>query len=80
MKQNDMNKYAEVFEKQNPEWVQPCMNCNHNNKFRTKNVLRSKKDFVFTCTKCGADNTLKDIPAIIKDFEKQMKKAGIEVK
>lgn len=52
-----MNKYAEVFEKQNPEWTQPCMNCNHKNKFKTRDVLKSKKDFVFTCTKCGADNT-----------------------
>lgn len=75
-----MNKYAEAFAKQNPVWECKCKNCNHKNKLKTKDVLSSKNDYVFVCSKCGTEVTIKDIPAFIKDFEKQMKKAGITVK
>ena len=75
-----MNKYAEVFAKQNPEWTQPCMKCKHKNKFKTMDVLKSKKDFTFVCTKCGAENILENIPSFIKDIERKLKKEGIQVK
>lgn len=75
-----MNKYAEVLASQNPTMEHKCENCNHKNKIKTKELLSAKKDYVYTCPKCGAETAFKNVPAFIKDFEKQMKKAGIQVK
>ena len=74
-----MNKYADVFEKQNPDWVEPCKVCGHKNKFKTKDVFKSKKDFTFICTKCNSSNTMENIHAMIKSLEKQFKQAGIKI-
>lgn len=75
-----MNKYAEVFAQQNPIFECKCANCSHVNKIKTKEMLSARKDYTYTCSKCGVENVITDIPAFIKDFEKQMKKAGIVVK
>lgn len=75
-----MNKYAEVFAKQNPTWEHKCENCNHKNKLKTKEVLSAKGDFVFICSKCGVEVTIKDIPTFVNDLEKKLKKMGITVK
>lgn len=74
-----MNKFAEAFEKNNKYWKQECPKCKSVNKLLTKNVIKSKNDYTFTCTKCKENITIPDIPGILKDLETKMKKQGISV-
>ena len=74
-----MNKYAELLAKQNPVMEQECLGCTHKNKLKTKEVFKSK-EYSFVCSKCGATNTIKDIPEMIKKLEKDFRKMGITVK
>lgn len=74
-----MNKYVEVFCKQNPNFPLPCGNpeCKKKTTFKSKDVFKSAS-FKFTCPSCGKDTTV-DTTKFAKDFESQMKKAGITV-
>lgn len=75
-----MNKYIEVFCKQNPKISFPCGNpkCKKEHTFKTKDVFKCKL-YEFTCSACSMSTEI-DTTKFIKDFEKQMKKLGITVK
>ena len=75
-----MNKYIEVFCKQNPEFSLICDNptCNKKHIFKSKDVFKAQS-FKFKCIDCGATNVF-NASKFIKDFETQMKKIGIVVK
>ena len=75
-----MDKYIEVFCKQNPEITFPYGNpkCKKEHTFKTKEVFK-KKTYKFECSSCGT-NTEVDTSKFVKDFVSQLKKLGITVK
>lgn len=64
-----MEKYIEIFCKQNPMTDIECMNpkCKSKTKIRTKDFLKTKYTYKYHCPKCGSDN-LYDT----KDFYKKL--------
>lgn len=75
-----MDKYIEVFCKQNPKISFPCGNpdCKKEHTFKTKDVFKNKT-YKFECSTCG-NTTDVDTTKFVKDFVTQLKKLGITVK
>lgn len=75
-----MDKYIEVFCKQNPKFALPCGNpeCGKEHAFNSKDVFRSSS-FDFKCDHCG-NSTHIDSGKITKDLIAQIKKLGIKVR
>lgn len=75
-----MDKYIEVFCKQNPKFPVTCANpkCKKSHMLNSREVL-SKKTYNFKCPNCDKITTI-DTSKFAKDFISQMKKLGITVK
>lgn len=75
-----MDKYIEVFCKQNPKFSIPCGNpdCKKEHIFKSKDVFK-RKTYKFECKFCG-ETTEIDTTKFVKDFVSQLKKLGITVK
>lgn len=75
-----MDKYIEVFCKQNPKISFSCGNpdCKKEHTFKTKDVFKNKT-YKFECSACG-NTTEADTTKFVKDFVAQLKKLGITVK
>ena len=75
-----MDKYIQVFCKQNPKMTLPCGNpsCKEKHTFNSKDVLKTKT-YKFTCPKCGKDTTI-DSTKFTEQFVKQLKAMGVTVK
>lgn len=75
-----MDKYVEVFCKQNPVMKMDCGNaeCNYKFEVKTKDFFRNNT-YNHTCTKCGK-STEYDTSKFALDFKKQLKKLGIELR
>lgn len=75
-----MDKYIEVFCKQNPKISFPCGNpkCKKEHTFKTKDVFKGKT-FEFECASCGMSTEV-ETAKFVKDFVAQLKKLGITVK
>ena len=74
-----MDKLAEFFCKQNPEFSLTCDNptCHHKHTFKSKDVFKNKS-FEFKCVSCDSNNVF-DANKFIKDFEAQLKKIGVRL-
>lgn len=75
-----MNKYLEVFCKQNPEFILVCghPDCKAEHTFKSKDVFKSTS-FRFKCDCCG-NSTTKDSSGLAKDITTNLKRAGITVR
>lgn len=75
-----MDKYIQVFCKQNPEMTLPCGNpeCKEKHTFASKDVLETET-YQFTCEKCGKVTTI-DSTKFTEQFVKQLKAMGVTVK
>lgn len=75
-----MDKYIEVFCKQNPNISFPCGNpdCKKEHTFKSKDVFKNKT-YTFECTSCGKTTEV-DTTKFVKDFVSLLKKMGITVK
>ncbi len=75
-----MNKYIEVFCKQNPNISFPCGNpdCKKEHTFKSKDVFKNNS-YKFKCSSCG-EVTNVDTTKFVKDFVATLKKLGITVK
>lgn len=75
-----MDKYIEVFCKQNPNISFPCGNpdCKKEYTFKSKDVFKNKT-YMFECTSCGKTTEV-DTTKFVKDFVSLLKKMGITVK
>lgn len=75
-----MDKYIEVFCRQNPKFSIPCGNsdCKKEHIFKSKDVFEDKI-YKFECKFCG-ETTKIDTTKFVKDFISQLKKLGITVK
>ena len=74
-----MDKYIEVFCKQNPKFPLPCGNpdCGEEHDFNSKDVFKNKS-FEFQCNRCGKSTSVNSA-AIAKDIISKLKKFGITV-
>lgn len=75
-----MDKYTEIFCKQNPKISLSCGNpiCKRKHTFKTKDVFKSKK-YSFRCVSCG-NTTEVDTSKFTKDLTIQLKELGVTVK
>lgn len=74
-----MDKFEEIFCKQNPTTTLSCGNpdCRKDNVFKTKDVIKGKS-FEFECGSCG--KTTKADTSKLKNLISQLKKIGISAK
>lgn len=77
-----MDKYLEVFAKQNPKMEFKCQadGCGRAYKFSTKKVLSSGDTFSFECPACGNQSHMTGLNKFKKDLIKQFKDLGLTVR
>lgn len=75
-----MDKYIEVFCKQNPKFSILCGNpdCKKEHTFKSKDVFKGKT-YKFKCKYCDKTTEI-DTTKFVKDFVSQLKKLGVTVK
>lgn len=75
-----MDKYIELFCKQNPKMILECNNpeCKQKTSVNSKDVFKCKS-YSFICPKCCQETTY-DTSKFVNDFKKQLKKLGITIK
>lgn len=75
-----MDKYAELFCKQNPKMTLKCNNpdCDYKTTVNTKDVFQNKL-YTILCPDCNKE-TAYDTSKFADDFKKQLKMLGITVK
>ncbi len=75
-----MDKYVELFCKQNPKMTLECNNpdCKQKTTVNSKDVFK-RLSFTLLCSKCNKE-TIYDTSKFADDFKKQLKKLGVTVK
>ena len=75
-----MDKYIEIFCKQNPKFSVPCGNpdCKKEHTSKSKDVFK-EKIYEFKCESCDKTTEI-DTTKFVKDFVSQLKKLGITAK
>lgn len=75
-----MDKFVEIFAKQNPYTEKECENpeCRNKVRLKTKDLFSSPNGtYTFTCPVCGGTTTLNGIDKAVDSLKKQFKKMGI---
>lgn len=74
-----MDKYIEIFCKQNPKMNMDCGNpeCKHSFEVNSKDFFKNKT-YSHVCEQCGK-STEYDTSKFVKDFKEQLKKLGVKL-
>lgn len=77
-----MDKYLEVFIKQNPKITFECQNenCKHRHEFSTREVFMAGDTFTFDCFKCGNQSNITGLTVFKKEMIRKLKSIGVIVK
>lgn len=73
-----MNKYVEVFAKQNPKFKITCKGCGKVFYENTSDVFQNN-EFKAICPNCKATTTITDIDKTAQQIEQQLKSLGVKV-
>lgn len=74
-----MNKYVEILIQQNPKYEIECENCNYKFFVKTKDIFDSGDTYTTNCPKCCKQISYTNINKWVRQAEKEMKDAGIEI-